>query len=309
MGDFMVKPFVPFFPTEPKICREPFDDIETGFQVKWDGVRILAHLKDGEVKLYNRKKHVRTRQYPEIAQTLKALMKHDIILDGEMVALKGGKPNFPQIIRRDFAVDDGTIKYLSKIIPVTYVVFDIVFYREKDLTSYAFKFRDELLKSLITSKDPIVVTDTVYTQGTALFSVVKEAELEGIVAKKLASPYRIGQKTSDWLKVKNFRTLTAIIGGFIFEGREVRSLLLGVFQGKDFIYVGRAGSGLNQDSSLLLFEKLNAIKTNLCPFINPPKISKRQHIWVKPSIEVIVEYMEFTDDGLVRHPIIKQVIF
>jgi len=305
----MVKPFVPFFPTEPNICREPFDDIETGFQVKWDGVRILAHLKDGEVKLYNRKKHVRTRQYPEIAQTLKALMKHDIILDGEMVALKGGKPNFPRIIRRDFAVDDGTIKYLSKIIPVTYVVFDIVFYREKDLTSYAFKFRDELLKSLITSKDPIVVTDTVYTQGTALFSVVKEAELEGIVAKKLASPYRIGQKTSDWLKVKNFRTLTAIIGGFIFEGREVRSLLLGVFQGKDFIYVGRAGSGLNQDSSLLLFEKLNAIKTNLCPFINPPQISKRQHIWVKPSIEVIVEYMEFTDDGLVRHPIIKQVIF
>jgi bifunctional non-homologous end joining protein LigD len=305
----MVKPFVPFFPTEPKICREPFDDIETGFQVKWDGVRILAHLKDGEVKLYNRKKHVRTRQYPEIAQTLKALMKHDIILDGEMVALKGGKPNFPQIIRRDFAVDDGTIKYLSKIIPVTYVVFDIVFYREKDLTSYAFKFRDELLKSLITSKDPIVVTDTVYTQGTALFSVVKEAELEGIVAKKLASPYRIGQKTSDWLKVKNFRTLTAIIGGFIFEGREVRSLLLGVYQGKDFVYVGRAGSGLNQDSSLLLFEKLNAIKTNLCPFINPPQISKRQYIWVKPSIEVIVEYMEFTDDGLVRHPIIKQVIF
>ncbi|NLZ51621.1 MAG: DNA ligase [Thermoanaerobacteraceae bacterium] len=306
----MVKPFVPFLPMEPKICREPFDDIKTAFQVKWDGVRILAHFKDGEVVLFNRKKRVRTDQYPEVAQALKTLINFNIILDGEMVALKDGKPNFPEILRRDFAVDAGTIKYLSNIIPVTYVVFDIVFYKEKDLTTYSFKFRDELLKTLLPSKDPIAVTDTVYNQGTALFSVVKEAELEGIVAKKLDSPYRIGQKNSDWLKIKNFRTLTAIIGGFIYEGREVRSLFLGVFQDHDFVYVGRAGSGLNHKTSLLLFDKLNKIKANHCPFTEPLKINKIKHIcWVKPSIEVIVEYIEFTDDGLIRHPVIKEVMF
>jgi len=306
----MVKPFVPFLPMEPNICQEPFDDIKTAFQVKWDGVRILAHFKDGEIIFFNRKKHVRTRQYPEVAQALKTLINSNIILDGEMVALKDGKPNFPEILRRDFAVNASTIKYLANIIPVTYVVFDIVFYKEKDLTTYSFKFRDELLKSIIPSKDPIVVSDTVYNKGTALFSVVKEAELEGIVAKNLESPYRIGQKSSDWLKIKNFRTQVATIGGFIYEGRKVRSLLLGVFQGNEFVYLGRAGSGLNHKTSLLLFEKLNKIKTSHCPFNRPLQINKKQHIcWVKPSIEVIVKYLEFTDDGLIRHPVIKEVIF
>ncbi|HHY42215.1 MAG TPA: DNA ligase [Thermoanaerobacterales bacterium] len=305
----MVKPFVPFLPMEPIICREPFDDANTGFQVKWDGVRILAHLKGGQVQLYNRKKTVKTAQYPEIAHALKSLINQDIILDGEMVALKDGKPNFLQIIRRDFATDSSTIRYLAKIIPVTYVVFDIVFYKDKDLTSYTFKARDELLKSLIPSKDPIAITDTVYESGTAFFSVAKEAELEGIVAKKLDSPYRIGKKSSDWLKIKNFKLLTAVIGGFVAEGREVRSLLLGVFQDRDFVYVGRAGSGLNYKTSSLLFEKLNQIKTNFCPFSRPFPIDKKQLIsWVKPSIEVVVEYMDFTDEGLIRHPVIKQVI-
>lgn len=306
----MVKPFVPFLPMEPKICRKPFDDINTGFQVKWDGVRILAHIKDGQVQLYNRKKNVKTSQYPEIVHKLKSLINEDIILDGEMVALKDGKPNFLQIIRRDFAKDLATIKYLAKKIPVTYVVFDIVFYRNEALTTCSFKYRDELLKSLIPSKDPIAVTDTVYNSGTALFSVVKEADLEGIVAKKLDSPYRIGQKHSDWLKIKNLKLFTAIVGGFVHEGREVRSLFLGVFQGQDFVYVGRAGSGLNQETASLLFDKLNKIKTEFCPFIQPLPIDiKEQVCWVKPRIEVVVEYMEFTEDGLIRHPVIKQVNF
>jgi len=309
-GDSMIKPFVPFLPMEPKMCREPFDDANTGFQVKWDGIRILAHIKAGQIQLYNRKKHVRTYQYPEIAQALKALINQDVILDGEVIALKEGKPSFPQVIRRDFAQDAGTIKYLTRLIPVTYVVFDIVYYNE-DLTSRTFKFRDELLKSLTFSKDPVVVTDTVYERGTALFSVVKETGLEGIVAKKLESLYRIGQKTSDWLKIKVFRSLTAKIGGFVCQGREVRSLLLGEYQGNEFVYLGRAASGLNQEKAYMLFEKLNKIKVSNSPFTIPSQmqINKKQPIcWVKPSIEVIVEYMEFTDEGLLRHPVIKEVV-
>ncbi len=308
-GDCMVEPFVPFMPMEPKTCREAFDDRDTGFQVKWDGVRILAHIKDGQVQLYNRKKRLKTRQYPEIAQALKSLFNQDIILDGEMVALKEGKPNFPEIIRRDFATDTGTIKHLAKLIPVTYVLFDLVFYQDKDLTACSFKYRDELLKSLIMSKDPIVVTDTTHNHGTRLFSVVKEAQLEGIVAKKLDSPYRIGKKSPDWLKIKNFRTLAALVGGFIHEGRQARSLLLGAYQGTEFVYLGRAGSGLSREMASLLFEKLNKIKVSHCPFTVSLQINKKEQIsWVKPSVEVIVEYMEFSDDGLLRHPVIKEVI-
>jgi len=306
----MLKPFVPFLPMEPKVYREPFDDASTAFQVKWDGIRILAHLQDGQVQLYNRKKRLKTSQYPEIVQAISSLLHEDMILDGEMIALKEGKPNFRQIIRRDFAQDAATIRYLTRLIPVTYVVFDIVFYKEQDLSACSFKLRDELLKSIITSKDPLVVTDTIYEKGTALFSVVKEAGLEGIVAKKLESPYRIGQKSADWLKIKNFRSLAAVVGGFIYEGKEVRSLLLGEFQDNDLVYLGSAASGLNQETAHILFDKLNDIKSNHCPFNPPPPINKKQHIcWVMPSFEVIVEYMELTEEGLLRHPVIKEIVF
>ena len=306
----MLEPYAPFFPMEPMNCREPFDDTGTGFQIKWDGVRILAHLKDGHVRLYNRKQNIKTRQYPEVACALANLIEHDIILDGEMVALKGGKPSFTQLIRRDFAADISTIRYLSGKIPVTYVIFDIVYDNGKELTDYPFRWRNELLKSLLPSRDPIVITDTVLHRGTTLFSVVKSAGLEGIVAKKLDSPYRIAKKSPDWLKIKNRRTLASLIGGYIFEGREVRSLFLGIFQDKDFVYIGRAGSGINRESAILLFEKLQGITTGHCPFINPPAVGRRKAVyWVSPCIEVMIEYMDFTDDGFVRHPVIKQIMF
>jgi bifunctional non-homologous end joining protein LigD len=306
----MLNPHVPFFPMEPILHVEAFDDPNYGFQIKWDGVRILAHLKDGKCQLYNRKKNNRTAQYPEVTLTLANLISHDIILDGEMIALKDNKPSFSQLIRRDFAVDTATIRYLSGLIPVTYVIFDILYKNGRDLTEYPFMQRDELLKSLILSKDPIVVTDTILRRGNALFSIAKSAELEGIVAKKLDSPYRVAKKCSDWLKIKHRRSLTALIGGYIFVGREVRSLFLGVFQDNDFIYVGRAGSGLNHQSALLLFERLQEIKISHCPFTNSPKQGKREIVyWVRPSIEVMIEYMDFTDEGFVRHPVIKQVLF
>ena len=306
----MLEPFVPFFPMEPVLCREAFDDPESGFQVKWDGVRILAHLKDGRVQLFNRKKNNRKLQYPEVVSALPSFLSNDAILDGEMVALKDGKPNFSQLIRRDFAVDPSTIKFLSKKIHVTYVVFDILYFDKKDCTNFPFHQRDELLKSLISSKDPIVVTDTYHHKGKALFSVVKNAGLEGIVAKKLDSQYQISKKSPEWLKIKNHRNLSTFVGGYFAEGREVRSLYLGIFQDKDFIYVGRAGSGINRESALILFERFKKMKTSTCPFINPPTIAKKETPnWVNPSLEILIEYMDFTDEGYLRHPVIKQIIF
>lgn len=305
----MLKPHVPFLPMEPILHQEAFDDPDYGFQIKWDGVRILAHLKDGRAQLYNRKKNNRTVQYPEVVLKLPDIFKYDVILDGEVVTLRKGKPSFSELIRRDFATATGTIKFLIQKIPITYVVFDILYYNGKNLTAQPFRLRDELLKTLIPSKDPIVTTDTFPQKGTALFSVVKQAGLEGIVAKKLSSPYQVGKKSPDWLKVKNRRNMAAFIGGYLADGREVRSLFLGVFQDKDFLYIGRAGSGLNRELAMSLFYTLQESEIPLCPFINSPAIGKREVInWVNPRLEVMIEYMDFTDAGFVRHPVIKQVI-
>lgn len=307
-GDIMIVPHTPFYPMEPEILRQPFDDPDFGFQIKWDGTRILAHVS-GEVKLFNKKKKPRTPQYPEITEYLfDAFKGRSLILDGEIIALADGKPSFQQLMRRDWATDTATIKFLMPRIPVTYVVFDILYLDGKDLTGLPFEERDRLLKSLIKSSDPVVSTDTFLAAGTTLFDVVKQRGLEGIVAKMLDSPYEIGKKSGKWLKIKNRRLIDTVIGGYLAEGCEVRSLLLGIFQDGDLIYTGRAGSGLKASENRPLYDLLSGSRQAACPFNAPPPLGPREKpLWVRPRVRVRVEYLDFTDEGYLRHPVIKSI--
>jgi bifunctional non-homologous end joining protein LigD len=309
LGDIMIKMFSPFVPMEPVKHSIPFDDENYGFQIKWDGMRILAHISCGEVQLFNRKKHVRTLQYMEISSSLAVMFKHkDLIIDGEVIALLQGKPNFQQLMRRDWASDPRTIKHLMSKIPVTYVVFDIIYLDGNTLIDKPFRKRNELLHTLIESEDPIVLTDTFKGQGKSLFDVVKQKEFEGIVAKKLDSPYQIGKKSDNWLKIKNKRQLVTTIGGFICEGREVRSLLLGIFEEQNLIYLGRASSGLKADEAREIYNQLMNFIIPASPFSSPVPLAKKDDpFWVKPVFEVKVEFIEFTDDGFLRHPVIKEL--
>jgi len=193
-------------------------------------------------------------------------------------------------------------------IPVTYVVFDILYLDGKELTDLTFEARDRMLRSLIQSSEPVVATDTFLVTGTTLFDVVKQRGLEGIVAKRLDSPYEIGKKSGKWLKIKNRRLIDAVIGGYLAEGREVRSLLLGIFQDEDLIYIGRAGSGLKAAESRGLYDLLSKSRQAACPFNAPPPLAPREKpCWVKPRVLVRVEYLDFTDEGYLRHPVIKDI--
>lgn len=294
----------PFLPMEPKILKKPFDDPQFGFQVKWDGIRIMAHIKQGNVILFNRKKRNKTIQYPEITAALAKLFpKNNLILDGEMISLHDGKPRFDYIIRRDFSKNNQTIKYLMRKIPVQYIVFDVLYFDNEKLLDLPFKKRDDLLKNIVKSRYPVVTTDTFNTCGISLFKVIKKRNLEGIVAKKLDSPYIVGTKTDYWLKIKNWRKINTFIGGFISQQNKIRSLLLGIFQEKKFLYIGRAASGLNEIQTKSLHFKLNKNKTSHPPFANPPIEKVQGEIyWVKPLIKVKVEYIDFTEKGQLRHP-------
>jgi len=304
----MIKPGIPFIPMEPVPYPEPFDDTNFGFQVKWDGTRIIAH-SHGNVELFNRKKSKRTKTYPEIVDALaEALKNTHAILDGEIIAIKDGKPNFHQLMRRDKASDLRTIKYLASRIPVTYVVFDILFWKEKSLIHLPFSQRDHILKSSLNSSDAVVVTDTFPGRGKALFDVIKEKGWEGIVAKRMDSIYEIGKKSEKWLKIKNRRQITALIGGFLSEGKKVRSLFLGQVLENDFVFIGRAGSGLDEVEKNLLFETLSNIIENNCPFSFPPDVKKGEKpVWVSPIISVEVEFFDYTEEGYLRQPVIRRI--
>ncbi|MCG0275340.1 MAG: DNA ligase [Thermosediminibacteraceae bacterium] len=292
---------------EPILHPEAFDDDSYGFQVKWDGTRIIAHI-DGTVELFNRKMKKRTTQYPEIAARLSELFKgKSAVLDGEMIALIGGKPDFQKLMQRDWATDIRTIQYLSSKIPVTYVVFDILYLKERCLTDLSFSKRYEILRSTLSSSDPVVVTDTFPGRGTALFEVVKSKGLEGIVAKKLDSTYEIGKKSNKWLKIKNRRLITALVCGFLAEGKRVRSLLLGQLVEDELIYIGRASSGLDEEMGRFLYDYLSRLERKTCPFTNPPLLKRSEKpVWVLPSITVEVEFLDYTNEGYLRHPVIRK---
>ncbi|MGE5543737.1 MAG: DNA ligase [Bacillota bacterium] len=290
---------------EPVKREEAFDSEDHVFQVKWDGVRILTFYNGTEVFLQNRRLHNRTIQYPEL-QALSRLIRHPVILDGEVIALKDGKPSFPTVMRRDRVGSAGTASSLVNTIPIAYMVFDILFYQDQLITSLPWYKRHEILEDLFANSHPPFHLVENFTGGITLFREVEKMGLEGVVAKVKDSQYIPGGESRLWQKIKNRPLLTCFIGGFTWRGRTANSLLLGVFDQDRFLYVGRAGSGLKEEQWTTLTQVLLNAQTGKSPFINPPR--KPGITWVKPVHQVTVEYAEWTEETHLRSPVIKQVL-
>ena len=288
----------PVLPMEPMKRAEPFDDPETLFQVKWDGVRVLAYAYPEGIRLFNRRLHERTAQYPEIAEALAGL-KPGTALDGEIVALDAaGKPDFPRVLRRDFARAGANIGPLTRSVPVHYMVFDVLWLAGEELLPWPLSERQEALKALALPP-PVHKVESTAGEGKALFAAVKAEGLEGIVAKKAASPYLIGQKTELWQKIKCFRTVTALVGGYLTEGVRVRSLLVGLPEPEGLTYIGAAASGVTQQQWSLLREIFTGMAAP-CPFVRAPTAAGVH--WVRPEIKAEVRFLEYTSEGVMRAP-------
>lgn len=186
--------FSAFSPMEPLPRCEPFDDTAYLFQVKWDGVRILAHVGGGQVYLHNRKLNERTRHYPELG-LLADLVCGEAVLDGEVVALKDSRPNFPLLLERDLVVPGSAAALVGAArVQISYMVFDIVYRDGKNLMGLPLWERQLILSETV-PKDGTVHLVESFEVGTALFESVSERGLEGIVAKRRNSIYLPGKKT------------------------------------------------------------------------------------------------------------------
>jgi bifunctional non-homologous end joining protein LigD len=300
MSEGFPKPPIP--PMEPVKCDQAFDSENHIFQVKWDGVRMLTFYNGTSVTLQNRRLHNRNIQYPEL-QALSSIVKHPVVIDGEVITLKDGKPSFPTVMRRDRAGSARTVSTLVNTIPISYMVFDILYYRNQATTNLPWHKRHEILQDLLSQSAPPFHLVESFSAGTALFSEVQRMGLEGVVAKVKDSRYIPGGKSRLWQKIKNRPLITCFIGGFTRRGRNANSLLLGVFDEDQFLYVGRAGSGLKENQWASLTQVLLAEQTSSPPFVNPPK--KAGLTWVKPVFQVIVEYAEWTEETRLRSPVIK----
>lgn len=290
---------------EPVLWPHPFDDPAWIFQPKWDGVRIQAHVGSGQVRLFSKRGVDRTMQYPElVSQLSQSLETGTAILDGEAVVFWQDRPSFPRIMRRELAAKPDIVVQLVQSLPVTYLVFDMLYLQGRSLIDLPLEERQAILHQQVTPTESMLLTDSFPGHGRLLFNHMVERGWEGIVAKRLGSPYRAG-KNQDWRKVKVKQHQQCVVGGYTLTSRGLGSLLLGAYRQNDLVYVGRAGSGLSDRHIRLLLPQLKATTVTACPFRPKPALGRLALQWVEPTLTLEVEFTEWTESLQLRHPVIK----
>jgi len=261
---------------------EPFDSPDFAFEPKWDGVRTLAFVDGGVVRLQTRNLLDCTSQYPEAHQIAEANTGgYQAIFDGEVVALdERGAPSFQRLQPRMHVRDESAVRKLRRTTPVIYEVFDLLWLDGEDLGRKPLRERQRLLDEILTPMGAIRRSEQFVGTGVALFEAAKEQGIEGIVAKRLDAPYVRGRSAS-WVKIKAFRTMECVVGGWT-EGEGGRSkalgaLLLGIYQGGKLIPVGHVGSGFDERTLKELLATLRERESPTMPFATEPRVNAPAH--------------------------------
>ena len=284
------------------------DELPTGpgwlFELKWDGVRVLALRAAGRVELWSRSGRRVGTQYPEVTAGIAPLPGEALALDAEIVALdEQGRSNFERLQRR-MHVTRG-IEAVARAVPVTAYVYDCLVLSGRDLRSLPLVERKALLREVVPRRGRVRYCDHVAGRGRAFLDAACAAGLEGVVAKRGDSPYRGGRRM-EWRKIKCQRRQEFVIGGYTApQGTRVYlgAVHLGVYEDGVLVYVGRAGSGLDTAGLRDLHARLAPLAVARCPFTRGSPPCGPAHHWVRPELVCEVRFSEWTGDGRIRHPV------
>src|SRR5207237_7831581 len=286
---------------------EPFVAPDVTYEPKWDGVRRIAFVDGGEVRLQTRNLTDCTKQYPEGTQAAEALTgAYQAILDGEIVALdEKGVPSFQRLQPRMHVSDESTVRKLRRSTPVIYQVFDILYADGEDLTRKPLRERLRRLDAALTPMGSIRRSEGFPGTGIALFAAAREQGIEGIVAKRLDSIYLPGARSPAWVKIKAFRTMECVVGGWTAgqggRTKTLGALLLGVYRDGKLQPVGHVGTGFDERTLRDLLRILEEHESPTSPFATKPRTNQPAR-WCMPELVCEVEYVEITRDGTLRHP-------
>jgi bifunctional non-homologous end joining protein LigD len=277
------------------VVKKPFDHPDWIFEVKWDGYRAVAEIRDGSVSLYSRKGISFNKKFFPITEALGKL-RFDAVLDGEIVVVdEQGRPDF-QMLQHYQNSGSGHL---------IYYVFDLLYFRGHDLTDLPLLRRKEFLKKILPFTPRIRFSDHVWKEGVLFYNVAKEKGLEGIIAKHSQSVYEAGRRSREWLKVKTQLTQEAVIAGFTEPGggrKYFGALVLGVYEGDVLMFIGHVGGGFTANHLKDIREKLEPLIQKECPFISKPE-TNAPVTWVKPELVCEVALSGWTEDGVMRHPV------
>jgi bifunctional non-homologous end joining protein LigD len=288
--------------------RIPTPDSDWGFEFKWDGIRALAYVEGGRVQLMSRSGENITPRYPEVHAMGRAVGSREVILDGEVVALdENGRPSFEEIQQRMGLTSESEVRRKMKLVPVTYMIYDLMWLDGHPLLKMAYAERRRQLEKLKLSGASWQTPPYEKGGGQAMLEASAKGGLEGIMAKKLDSPYEPGRRTGAWIKIKNRNRQELVIAGWL-EGEGKRrgqpgALLVGYYEDGKLVYAGKVGTGFTDATLEKLQTLMKPLEVTTSPFDvgAPPKLSH----FVKPKLVAELEFVEWTRSGQLRAPSFK----
>ncbi|GAA4556468.1 non-homologous end-joining DNA ligase [Planotetraspora kaengkrachanensis] len=299
----------PYTPMMAQLGPLPEPSADYAHEMKWDGVRALAYVENRALRLISRNGNDVTVAYPEVYPLAGSTGGHNCVLDGEIVAFdENGRPSFSALQPRMHQRHPERITQLVKLAPVTYLVFDILHINAVTSTNMVYTERRSLLEDVVAAGARWQVPAWFPDAGQTAVTMSQQMGLEGVVAKRLDSPYRPGKRSADWTKVKNVTTQEVVIGGWKPGGGRragmIGSLLLGVHdEAGRLVFAGHVGTGFTEAALRDLAEMLAPLRRDNSPFDGPvPREHARHAQWVEPRVVGEVQYAEWTGDGVLRHP-------
>lgn len=291
------------------LVDKPVEEEGWTYELKWDGYRALAYIKNGKVEIRSRNNKSFNEKFYPVLQAMKQ-WKINAVVDGEIVVVNDkGFSDFGDLQNWRSEADGHLIYY----------AFDLLWLDGSGLTNLPLNERRNLLRSIMPADDSIIrMSQSVDATGSDLFELADKMGLEGIIAKRNDSVYVAGTRSKEWLKVKTEKRQEAIIGGYTKnEGtnKQFSALLLGIFEGNEFQHIGVVGTGFNSRAQTEILQKLKPFITKECPFAVEPEYNKPSRFrpnppkatvtWVKPSVVAEISYRELTKEGVLRHPSFK----
>ena len=278
-------------------------------ELKWDGVRALAYLHDGRLRLESRNLNDITPRYPELHGLASALPGHDLVLDGEVVAFDPqGRPSFSLLQTRMHVVGERRVAALVGSAPLAYLIFDVLHLDGRSTRDLPWTERRAVLEDLELQGPGWQTPKAHVGNGPAVLEASKAGGLEGVVAKRTSSTYTPGKRSKDWLKIKNTCRQEVVVGGWLpgagnRTGR-IGALLAGYHDDDGRLrFAGKVGTGFSDAELTRLGKLFDGLARDSSPFVD--KVPYKLARFLEPTLVAEIEFTEWTHNGTLRHPSYK----
>jgi DNA ligase D-like protein (predicted ligase) len=273
----------------------PFNDPDWIYELKLDGIRCIAYL-DSATELRNKRNDRLLPKVPELSN-LHHFTKERCILDGELVILRNGVPDFFELQKRTLTSNKFKLMLSSENSPASFVAYDILYRKDTSLLDLPLLERKRILSETINEDPQLAISRYIPEKGIELFDLAKKQQLEGVIAKRNNSKYYLDKRTKEWIKFKFLKDQDFVVCGYIIKERGITSVVLGQYSGSELVYKGHVTFGVKYGD----LKKLETLEQSPFQITTP---GNENAVWLKPELVCVVQYMP-NDKGALRQPVFK----